>query len=83
MKNLRQFCIVVVLTFALTLSAFAGDMSCPGITDPPPPQQSSATGDISCPGATATGEISTPGMVALDPVTEAALSLLNSILSLY
>jgi len=35
------------------------------------------------PGATATGEIPTPGVDALDPVTEAALSFLQSVLALF
>jgi hypothetical protein len=72
MKKLQQFCAAVVLTLALTLSAFAGDISCPGVIDQPPPQQSSATGEMGAPGA-----------VALDPVTGTALSLLQSILSLF
>ena len=80
MKNLRQFFIAVVLTFALALSAFAGDMSCPGVTNPPPPQQSSVTGDMPGPGATATGDMSTPGMTAFGPMTEFTLSLLQSVM---
>jgi len=82
MKKLQQFCAAVVLTLALALSAAAGDISMPGATTPPP-GQSSVTGEISFPGATATGEISIPGAVALDPVTEAALSLLQSLMSLF
>ena len=83
MKNLQRFCAAVVLTLALTISNFAGEMSAPGVTNPPPPQQSSATGDISMPGATSTGDVQFPGVVALDPVTEAALSLLKGLLSLF
>jgi hypothetical protein len=44
---------------------------------------SAFAGDIGMPGATATGDIQAPGVVALDPVTEAALSLLQSLLSLF
>jgi hypothetical protein len=83
MKKLQQFCAAVVLTLALTLSAFAGDISCPGVIDQPPPQQSSATGEMGAPGASATGDILTPGVSALDPVTGTALSLLQSILSIF
>jgi ABC-type phosphate transport system substrate-binding protein len=82
MKKIQQFCAAVVLTLALVLSAFAGDMSAPGATSPSPPQKSSITGEISMPGATATGEIPGPGVDALDPVTEAALNLFQSLLSL-
>jgi hypothetical protein len=83
MKNLQRFFTIAVLTFALALTAFAGEIGFPGATNSPPPQQSCVTGDISCPDASATGEISAPGMVALDPMTEAALGLLKSILSLF
>jgi hypothetical protein len=83
MKILRQFFAVTALTLVLAFSSLAGDIQFPGATNPSPPQQSCVTGDISCPGATATGEISFPGVVALDPVTEAALGLLKSLLSLF
>ena len=48
MKRLRQFCAGLILTFALSASAFAGKVDCPGITD----SQPEATGDILCPGIT-------------------------------
>jgi hypothetical protein len=83
MKKLQQFCPVVVLTLVLTFSAFGGDISIPGATSPTPPPPSSVAGDMGTPGATATGEIQFPGVVKLDPVTEAALSLLQSILFLF
>lgn len=84
MKKLQHFCATVILTLALALSAFAGDMGLPGGTNPPPPpQQSSVTGDISFPCASATGDMPAPGVAALDPVTEAVLSLLQSILTLF
>ena len=65
MKNLRQLCGVVVLTLALTVSAFAGQIDCPGVVDPPPPPDATATGQVDCPA-----------------LTEAAVSLLQSILAL-
>jgi ABC-type amino acid transport system permease subunit len=82
MKKLKHLCAATVLTLTLTLSAFAGEMSSPGITSSSP-QESSAAGDIGMPGATAAGEILTPGLSGLDPVTEAALGLLGSLLSLF
>ena len=83
MKTLQRFCAATVLTLTLALSVFAGQIPTPGITSPTPEQQSSITGEITMPGAVATGDMSTPGAVALDPVTEAALSLLQSLLSLF
>ncbi len=84
MKRLQKFCAVSILILSLTLSTFAGDMGTPGATAPPPPPLSSITSESGFPGAIATGDMSTPGVVSsLDPVTEAALSLLQSILSLF
>lgn len=80
MKNLRRFCAAAVLTSVLAFSAFAGDISCPGVIPPPQPLMISET---DTPGATSTGETSVPGEVALDPVTEAALGLLQNLLSLF
>lgn len=84
MKTFQRFCAIAVLVVTLALSAFAGEIGMPGVTNPPPPpQQSSVAGDMGTPGATATGDIQFPGVTSLDPVTEAALSLLQSILSLF
>lgn len=94
MKTLKRFCAAVIVSLMIAFSTFAGDILGPGAIPPPPPPQSSVTGEISFPGATATGdigmpgvngagEISGPGVAALDPVTEAALSLLQSILSFF
>jgi uncharacterized protein involved in exopolysaccharide biosynthesis len=79
MRHFKQFCAACVLTLALTLSAFAGDMGA-GITAPPPPtSQATITGEIS---TGVTGDMST-GVTAIDPVTETALNLLQSLLSLF
>jgi hypothetical protein len=83
MKNFRQFCAAVVLALVFTIFASAGEIPGPGVPNSPPPQQSSITGDIGFPGVTATGDISYPGVAMLDPVTEAALSLLQSIFSIF
>jgi hypothetical protein len=44
MKNLRQLCAALILTLALTVSALAGQMDCPGVTSTVP----QATGTIEC-----------------------------------
>lgn len=86
MRTLRRLCATLVLTLALALSAFAGEIST-GVTAPPPPSQATATGEIST-GVTGeittgvTGEIST-GVTATDPATDIFLSLLQSLLSLF
>ncbi len=82
MKKFHQFCAVVFLAAALSLSTFAGDIQAPGMTSPPPPQPS-VVSETETPGAPDAGEIGCPGVTTLDPVTEAALSLLQSILSLF
>jgi hypothetical protein len=80
MKKLQRFCATAVLIFVLALSVFAGEMAGPGVTDPTP--QSAAT--TGTPGATTDpGDIADPGVIVLDPVTEAALTLLKSLLSLF
>lgn len=43
MNNLRQLFAGLILTFALTSTAFAGQMDCPGITQPPPEETISDT----------------------------------------
>lgn len=83
MKTFRQFLAATVLTLALSLSTFAGDIGFPGVTTSPSQQQSSVTGEIGMPGATATGDIQFPGVDALDPVTEAVLGLLQGLMSLF
>lgn len=79
MRLFKQFCAACVLTLALTLSAFAGEMSAGITAPPPPPQQAVAQGDM---GAGVTGEMPS-GLTAIDPVTEIALNLLQSLLSLF
>jgi hypothetical protein len=85
MRKLQQFCAALALTLALAMSAFAGDISCPGATatPPPPPPQLSVTGHISFPDISTTREISTLDVAALDPLTEATFSMLQSILSIF
>ncbi len=83
MKKLQQICASIVLILALALSCAAGDISMPGATRSSSTQQCSVTGDISMPGTTAECDVLLPEVDAIDPVTEAALSFLQSLLSLF
>lgn len=67
MKKLKLSLVVTALTLALTLPALAGNMPC-GVTSTSPSQP-------------ATAEVSQT--TALDPMTELALSLVQSALSLF
>jgi hypothetical protein len=49
MKRLRQGCAGLILTIALSASAFAGQVNCPGVTASSEP---TAAGDILCLGIT-------------------------------
>ena len=68
MKYLHRLCAVVVLTVLFMITAFAGDM--PATIASPPPPSATVAGDM-------------PGTVAVDSVTEAALSLFQTVLSLF
>jgi hypothetical protein len=83
MNRLHQFCGVVVLTFALSFSTFAGEMATGALPPPPPPppQTASVMGDMQC-GFTATNEESTETSY-VDPVTEFTLNILQGLLSLF
>lgn len=75
MLNLRTLYTAVVLAFVLTTSVFAGDMHT-GITDPPQaPQSIISTGVVN--------ESAEDEATASDSVTDTALSLLQSVLSLF
>ena len=83
MKNLRQLCAAVVLTLAFAASASAGTMW-PGVVSPTPtpePTQSASTSEDQT--AQADGTMHTE-MAESEPdaVTEIALNLLQSVLSL-
>ena len=77
MKKFGQFCTAFVLTLVFTLSAFAGDIPFPGSTV----QTTSTTSETLT--LDTTSDSSTSDVVALDPVTEATLSLLQSVASLF
>lgn len=72
MRTLRQLCAAFVLTLALALSTFAGEIETPKPT-PPPTQPLASAGEIEIGKA---GEIETP------LTTEIALNLLQGVLSL-
>ena len=83
MKNFRQFCATLILTLALAFAAFAGEIGFPGNnTTPPTEQRSSIAEETELLGTTPTG-VPTLGTAALDPATEAALTLIRSLLSLF
>ena len=67
MKYLRLTLVAGVLTTVLATSALAGEMPYP-VAAPAPP---TASGEMSCP------------VVSTDPVAEIALSLVQSVLSLF
>lgn len=46
MNNLRQLCMALVLTLTLSAVALAGKVDCPGITQDPPTEETTAAGDI-------------------------------------
>ena len=88
MKDLRKLGAAVVLTFALALSAFAGQI-------PTPPCAAPAPGQIETPPCSAApGEMDTPGVTSTAPggmtvanddtsLTEIATDVLLNFLSLY
>jgi hypothetical protein len=71
MKRLQQFCVIATLTLTLTISAFAGEMGCPGVT---------STCELTPP-ETIAGDVLTPGATD-DSVIEIALGLLLDVSSL-
>lgn len=78
MKKLRQLCMASVFTLVLTTATFAGDISTPGKTQPPPPDESSAT----TPGDIATGGTQNPQAMS-DSVADIALNLLQTMLAMF
>jgi hypothetical protein len=79
MKTLRRLCVASMLTFTLSFSIFAGQMSTT-VVQPPPPANAEAAGGMS---TTASDNAPENGEASvLDSVSEAALSLLQNVLSL-
>jgi hypothetical protein len=65
MKTLKLICAAALLSVMLVVTAQAGDIHSPGIAPPPPPEDSTAPGDISSPAITSTapGDILSPAFV--------------------
>lgn len=83
MKCLRRFCCASVLTFAFTLSSFAGDIHTGAVQPPPPPDPPAmSTGDINC-GVIQTNENSISEIASVDPMTELTLNILQSVMALF
>jgi hypothetical protein len=87
MRNLKKLCAACVLTFILALPAFAGNMGTGDVTPPPPPpdSQSAITGDMEAgvTGNMETGVTGNMGAGVTSSVTDAALSLVQSLLSVF
>jgi hypothetical protein len=79
MRKLKHLYISVVLTLALSITAFGGDMQTPNVSGPPPTTQSSVTGSIDTPGATF-NETSNSDVATKVSVTEITLYLFDSMI---
>lgn len=67
MKSVKAICTAAIVALALSVPAYAGEISSPGcsspIPDAPPAIASPAPGDVQAPAVTSTtaGEMGTPG----------------------
>jgi hypothetical protein len=82
MKHLGRVCAVLVLMATFSLPALAGDILIPGCTQPQPKSSVATTSVATEACDLEMGDILIPGAV-LDPATEAALSLFQSLPSLF
>jgi len=80
MKSLRRLSITLVFTFALSLSTSAGEIS---TTIAQPPTQTATTGGEMDTGITGQIDTSSSEAIVNDSMTEVALNLLQSVLSLF
>ena len=77
MKTIKAICTAAILALALTVPAYAGDISTPGVV--------CTAGEIGCPGAAVAGEAQTPGItstVAGEISTPGLLDILLTVLTL-
>lgn len=81
MKTLRQLCAASMLVLTLSLSALAGDMSTT-IVQPPPLANATAAGQLSTTSTANSAVIENGEASIIDSMTETALNLLQSVLSL-
>ncbi|HKS28107.1 MAG TPA: hypothetical protein VJS44_09820 [Pyrinomonadaceae bacterium] len=71
MRKLKHLYMTAVLTLALSITAFGGDMQTPSVSSPPPPPQVTV---IDCP----IDETSNNDVANKESVTEIALYLFDS-----
>ena len=83
MKTLRTLCVVVVLSFTLTAPAFAGVISTDKTGTPPPPTSSMTTDGVISTDVTSQSNTGGDATTASSSVTEIALQLLQSAVSLF
>ncbi len=88
MKNFKRLIAVTLLTFVISITTFGGEIPTAGVIPTCPPNTTCTNSSGEIPTAGVTGEIPAPGATqavvpTLDPVTEAALSLLQSLLALF
>jgi len=77
MKTMKAICTAAILALVLTVPAYAGDISTPGVT--------CTAGEIGCPGAADPGETQTPGStstVAGDISTPGLLDIILTVFTL-
>lgn len=74
MKTMKAICTAAILALVLTVPAYAGDISTPGVT---------CAGEIGCPGATVPGEIGTPGITSTVAGEISSPGLLDMILTVF
>ncbi|HEX8707351.1 MAG TPA: hypothetical protein VF723_03740 [Pyrinomonadaceae bacterium] len=77
MNHLRQFCAAVVLTFGLTIFAFAGDIHTGTASMPAEPTV------VATDGSTDKGTSSSQDDYYVESLTDVALSILQSLLPLF
>jgi hypothetical protein len=82
MKTLRQLCVALIFTLALTISTFAGEMETPKTSTPPPAPSVATAGEMET-GITGQMDTGSSEATAADSATEIALNLLQSVLSLF
>ena len=83
MKNFRKVCAAVLLTLAIAVPTFPGEISCPCVSAYHE-HSVNVSGEISCPGVTSEPAPETsPETTALDPVTSFTTGLLQSLMSLF
>jgi hypothetical protein len=82
MKCLRRFCVAGVLTVAVALSTFAGDIHTGAFPPPPSDPLVASPGNIDC-GVIQTSENSISEIASVDPMTELTLNILQSVMALF